>query len=145
MVAVTDDSALSGGVEAVSYALWQHSLRRNLDTAFLMSRAALPVIRRGGWGRIVVVASVTGPVMAMRDDAAYAAAKAGMVGLTRSLPVDLAVDGITAEAVAPGGSRPVRSQRTNAGRARSFHSGAAAGPTRSLCRWRGCARPARPT
>ncbi len=102
MVAVTDDSAFSGGVEAVSYAQWQHSIRRNLDTAFLMSRAALPVMRRGAWGRIVMVASVTGPVMAMRDDAAYAAAKAGMVGLTRSLAVDLAVDGITANAVAPG-------------------------------------------
>ena len=102
MVAVTDDAAPSGGVEAVSYAEWQHSLRRNLDTAFLMSRAAVPVMRRGGWGRIVSVASVTGPVMAMRDDAAYAAAKAGLVGLTRSLAVDLAADHITANAVAPG-------------------------------------------
>lgn len=102
MVAVTDDSATSGGVEAVSYAEWRHSMRRNLDTAFLMTRAALPVMRRGAWGRIVMVASVTGPVMAMREDAAYAAAKAGMVGLTRSLAVDLAVDGITANAVAPG-------------------------------------------
>jgi 3-oxoacyl-[acyl-carrier protein] reductase len=102
MVAVTDDRALSGGVEDVSYAEWQHSLHRNLDTAFLMSRAAVPVMRRGAWGRVVMVASVTGPVMAMRDDAAYAAAKAGMVGLTRSLAVDLAADGITANAVAPG-------------------------------------------
>ncbi|MBC7559661.1 MAG: SDR family NAD(P)-dependent oxidoreductase, partial [Dermatophilaceae bacterium] len=102
MVAVTDDLASSGGVEGVSYADWQHSLRRNLDTAFLMSRAAVPVMRRGAWGRIVMVASVTGPVMAMRDDAAYAAAKAGMVGLTRSMAVDPAVHGITANAVAPG-------------------------------------------
>jgi len=102
MLAVTDDSASSGGVEAVSYAEWRHSLRRNLDTAFLMSRAAVPVMRRGAWGRIVMVASVTGPVMAMRNETAYAAAKAGMVGLTRSLAVDLAVDGITANAIAPG-------------------------------------------
>ena len=102
MVAVTDDLATSGGIEGVSYADWQHSLRRNLDTAFLMSRAAVPVMRRGAWGRIVMVASVTGPVMAMRDDAAYAAAKAGMVGLTRSMAVDLAVHGITTNAVAPG-------------------------------------------
>jgi 3-oxoacyl-[acyl-carrier protein] reductase len=49
-----------------------------------------------------MVSSVTGPVMAMRADAAYATAKAAMVGLVRSLAVDLAVDGITANAVAPG-------------------------------------------
>ena len=49
-----------------------------------------------------MVSSVTGPVMAMHGDAAYAAAKAALVGLVRSLAVDLAVDGITANAVAPG-------------------------------------------
>ncbi|MDQ2756665.1 MAG: SDR family oxidoreductase [Actinomycetota bacterium] len=102
MVSVSDNDALSGGVDGLSYDLWQHSLRRNLDTAFLMTRSVVPLMRHNGWGRIVMVSSVTGPVMAMRADAAYAAAKAAVVGLVRSLAVDLAVDGITANAVAPG-------------------------------------------
>jgi 3-oxoacyl-[acyl-carrier protein] reductase len=49
-----------------------------------------------------MVASVTGPVMAMRGEAAYAAAKAGMVGLARAVAVDHAASGVTANAVAPG-------------------------------------------
>jgi 3-oxoacyl-[acyl-carrier protein] reductase len=102
MVSVSDSHAMSGGVDGLAYEEWQHSLRRNLDTAFLMTRSAVPAMRRKGWGRIVMVSSVTGPVMAMRGDAAYAAAKAALVGLVRSLAVDLAVEGITANAVAPG-------------------------------------------
>ena len=54
------------------------------------------------WGRIIMVASVTGPVMAIRADVAYATAKAGMVGLTRAAAVDSARHGITVNAVAPG-------------------------------------------
>jgi len=102
MVTVSDNDALSGGVSGLPYDVWQGSLRRNLDTAFLMTRAALPAMSGKGWGRIVMVSSVTGPVMAARGDSAYAAAKAALVGLVRSLAVDLAVDGITANAVAPG-------------------------------------------
>ncbi len=49
-----------------------------------------------------MVASVTGPVMAIRDDVAYASAKAGMVGLMRASAVDVAGHGITVNAVAPG-------------------------------------------
>ena len=83
-------------------AAWHASLARNLDTAFLTTRAVLPGMLERGWGRVVMVASVTGPVMAMRGEASYAAAKAAQVGLVRSLAVDYADQGITANAVAPG-------------------------------------------
>lgn len=94
--------AESGSVEGMSLETWRAGLARNLDSAFLVSREALPHLRAVGAGRIVNVASVTGPVMAMAGEAAYATAKAGMVGLTRSLAVDSARDGITVNAVAPG-------------------------------------------
>jgi 3-oxoacyl-[acyl-carrier protein] reductase len=92
----------SGSLLAMDLATWRAGLARNLDSAFLVSRAALPHLVGGGWGRIVNVTSVTGPVMAMRDEPAYAAAKAGMVGLARSIAVDFGAAGVTANAVAPG-------------------------------------------
>jgi len=92
----------SGTAGAMTYPQWRSSLARNLDTAFLTTRAVLPGMREQQWGRVVMVASVTGPAMAMRGEAAYAAAKAGMVGLARSIAVDHAAEGITANAVAPG-------------------------------------------
>ncbi len=92
----------SGSAVELSYAAWRAALARNLDTAFLTTREVLPGMVGLGWGRVVMVASVTGPVMAMRREAAYAAAKAGMVGLARSVAVDHARDGVTANAVAPG-------------------------------------------
>ena len=59
-------------------------------------------MRSSGWGRIITVSSLTGPVMASRADVSYAAAKAGLVGFTRAVAVDEATAGITANAVAPG-------------------------------------------
>ena len=92
----------SGTVESMDLATWQAALARNLTTAFLVTKEALPVMTRRGWGRIIMVASVTGPVMAIRADVGYASAKAGMIGLTRSVAVDAARHGITVNAVAPG-------------------------------------------
>ena len=94
--------AESGTATGLDHDAWRRSLARNLDTAFLMTRAVLPGMQDQGWGRVVMVASMTGPVMAMRGEAAYATAKAGMVGLARSVAVDYARDGVTANAVAPG-------------------------------------------
>ena len=92
----------SGELATFSLDRWQASLARNLDTAFLLCRAIVPHLAERGWGRVVNVSSVTGPVMAMHHEPAYAAAKAGLVGLTRALAVDHAGHGITVNAVAPG-------------------------------------------
>lgn len=101
MVTVSDAAIESGDI-LTSVDAWNRSLTSNLTSAFLVSRAAIPGMREAGWGRIVNVSSVTGPVMASRADVAYAAGKAGMVGLTRALAVDEAPHGITVNAVAPG-------------------------------------------
>jgi 3-oxoacyl-[acyl-carrier protein] reductase len=92
----------SGAVETMDLATWQAALARNLTTAFLVTKAALPHMTRRGWGRIIMVASLTGPVMAIRADVGYASAKAGLVGLTRAIAVDAAGHGVTVNAVAPG-------------------------------------------
>lgn len=81
---------------------WQATIDANLSSTFYVSRAFLPAMIERGWGRIINVASTTGGVGAARDDIAYAAAKAGVVGLTRALAVDSAAHGVTVNAVAPG-------------------------------------------
>ena len=100
MVATGED--MPGGDIGIGLAAWEAGLRQNLTSAFLLTRAVVSGMRRAGWGRVVNVSSVTGPVMASRGDVAYAAAKAGMTGLVRALAVDEAAHGITANSVAPG-------------------------------------------
>lgn len=96
-----------GGVEAAADARstpdedWRTSVSRNLDTTFYVTRAAIPALT-DGVGRIVNMSSVSGALMAYAGDAAYHASKAAIVGLTRSVAVDLARRGITCNAVAPG-------------------------------------------
>jgi 3-oxoacyl-[acyl-carrier protein] reductase len=97
-----DGASESGTLTDLPPELWHRSLQRNLDTAYLTTRAVLPMMIAGGWGRVVMVSSVTGPVMAMRGEVAYAAAKAGMMGLARAVAVDSAAAGVTVNAVAPG-------------------------------------------
>ncbi len=89
-------------VHELSTAEWDDTLRRNLTTAFAVCRAVVPGMRRRKYGRIVNVASTTGPLSAFDRAGGYAAAKAGMVGLTRSLALENGRFGITVNAVAPG-------------------------------------------
>ena len=86
----------------VTLAQWQRSLERNLSTAFLVTRAFLPGMKQRCYGRIVNLSSTTGAVSAVAGDAAYAAAKAGMVGFTRAVALESAPFGVTVNAVAPG-------------------------------------------
>ncbi len=102
LTSVTNPQIANGRIEEMDLDLWRSGLSRNLDASFLMAKACLPVMTSAMSGRLVFVASVTGPVMAMTGEPAYAAAKAGLVGLARALAVDSASSGVTVNAVAPG-------------------------------------------
>jgi 3-oxoacyl-[acyl-carrier protein] reductase len=80
---------------------WRSEVDRNLTTAFLCSRAFAPPMAERGWGRIVNLAATAGPVNALPAEGAYAAAKAGVAGLTRALAMELVADGVTVNSVAP--------------------------------------------
>ncbi len=82
---------------------WDRVLAVNLKGAFLCCQAALPYLRRSGrQGRIVNVASVAGQMGGVAIGAHYAASKAGLIGLSKSLARLLAADGVTVNCVAPG-------------------------------------------
>jgi 3-oxoacyl-[acyl-carrier protein] reductase len=81
---------------------WAHHMALNLTTAFHACRAVLPGMAARGHGRIVNIASVTGPVVTFAGASAYATAKAGMTGLTRSIALEYGAHGVTCNAVLPG-------------------------------------------
>ncbi|WP_319405166.1 SDR family NAD(P)-dependent oxidoreductase [uncultured Desulfosarcina sp.] len=81
---------------------WHQSIDRNLTTCFNVTHAVLPYMLKSRYGRIVNVSSVTGPLVSNPGEAAYSAAKAAMVGMSRSLAMEVARNGITVNNVAPG-------------------------------------------
>jgi 3-oxoacyl-[acyl-carrier protein] reductase len=94
--------AVIRATEEITEEEWHAILASNLTSVFLCARAVLPVMKRQRYGRIINLASVVGRGGAVRVTSHYAAAKAGVIGFTRHLALEVGGDGITVNAVAPG-------------------------------------------
>jgi NAD(P)-dependent dehydrogenase (short-subunit alcohol dehydrogenase family) len=88
-------------VETMSLALWQRTLDVNLTGTFLIARAAIPLMKRGKWGRIVNIASRAARMRTGLGNSNYAASKAALLGFSRVLAGEVGRDGITVNCIAP--------------------------------------------
>lgn len=89
-------------LSAIPLEEWQEQIAITLNTAFLMTRAVLPIMRARKFGRIVNVTSVTGPLVSGTNSGAYGAAKGAMDGMMRAVAIAEGPHGITMNGVAPG-------------------------------------------
>jgi 3-oxoacyl-[acyl-carrier protein] reductase len=108
-ILVNNAGMIQVGVEAPSHrfidqseADWDYSIAINLKTTFLATRAVAPHMVAQGYGRIVNVSSVTGPMVAIDGSSGYGAGKAGVDGLMRALALEMGASGVTVNSVAPG-------------------------------------------
>jgi 3-oxoacyl-[acyl-carrier protein] reductase len=94
--------SMEHSIEHMPLAEWQTVLQVNLTSAMQLIQAAVPDLRASGSGRVIMVSSITGPRTALPGWSAYAASKGGLEGFVRAAAIELASDGITVNAVAPG-------------------------------------------
>jgi NAD(P)-dependent dehydrogenase (short-subunit alcohol dehydrogenase family) len=90
-------------------ALWHKTLALNLTAPYHLTKAVLPIMLEKKWGRIINIASINGKLPAIHG-AAYTASKHGLLGLTRTVALEVARDGITVNAICPG---TVRTEMNN--------------------------------
>src|SRR5436190_2175096 len=81
--------------------LWHKTLQLNLTAPYLLTKAVLPGMLERNWGRIIMIASINGKIGALHG-AAYAASKHGLLGLMRSLAMEVTGQGIAVNAICPG-------------------------------------------
>ena len=98
----TGTPAESATFLSTSPAGWDRHIALNLSTAVNATRAAAPGMAEAGWGRVIMLSSVTGPLVSSPGSAGYSAGKAGMDGLMRALAIELGRSGVTVNSVAPG-------------------------------------------
>jgi 3-oxoacyl-[acyl-carrier protein] reductase len=93
---------VGGTFVSLADADWDLDIALNLQTAYNVSRAIVPGMVERGWGRVVMVSSVTGPLVTNPGSVGYSAAKAGMDGLMRGIAIEVGRAGVTVNSVAPG-------------------------------------------
>jgi NAD(P)-dependent dehydrogenase (short-subunit alcohol dehydrogenase family) len=91
-------------------AFWDQTLAINLTAPYLLCKAVLPGMLERRWGRIITIASVNGKIGSLHG-AAYAASKHGVLGLTRTLAIEVAGQGIAVNAICPGPVHTVMNDR----------------------------------
>ncbi|WP_269582646.1 SDR family oxidoreductase [Roseibium sp. Sym1] len=94
-----------GQVPDMSLETWNQVVATNLDSAFLAAKYQIPAMRARGGGSIVFTSSFVGHTIGFPGMAAYAAAKAGLIGLTQVLAVEHGPENIRVNALLPGGTR----------------------------------------